>query len=82
MLEMPFQFNRPIIKRGKTINFLKIDMCVWFSLRFLLSLSMEARGEYQQAADIGATALHLEGKSPIVSYHSIVRLLWRLDYLQ
>ena len=43
--------------------------------RHLLSLSMEARHEYEQAADIAATAVLLEADSPIVSYHSIVRVL-------
>ncbi|CAF1562267.1 unnamed protein product, partial [Adineta ricciae] len=42
---------------------------------YLLSLSMEARGEYEQSVDVGATAVHLEGDSPIVSYHSIIRVL-------
>ncbi|CAF0882034.1 unnamed protein product [Adineta steineri] len=42
---------------------------------YLLSLSMEARGEYEQSADVSATAVHLEGDSPIVSYHSIMRVL-------
>lgn len=43
--------------------------------RYLLSLSMEARGEYEQSVDVGATAVHLEGDSPIVSYYSIMRVL-------
>ncbi|CAF1094490.1 unnamed protein product [Rotaria sordida] len=42
---------------------------------YLLSLSMEARGEYEQSVDVGATAVHLEEDSPIVSYHSIIRVL-------
>ncbi|CAF2997651.1 unnamed protein product [Rotaria socialis] len=42
---------------------------------YLLSLSMEARGEYEQSIEVGATAVHLEGNSPIVSYHSIMRVL-------
>ena len=36
---------------------------------------MEARGEYDQSVDVGATSVHLEGDSPIISYHSIIRVL-------
>ena len=43
--------------------------------RYLLSLSMEARGEYQQSIDVSATAVQLEEDSPIISYNSIVRVL-------
>lgn len=43
--------------------------------RYLLGLSMEARGEYEQSVDVGATAVHLEQDSPIVSYHTIIRVL-------
>ncbi|UJR29828.1 hypothetical protein I4U23_017371 [Adineta vaga] len=42
---------------------------------YLLSLAMEARGEFEQSVDVGATAVHLEEDSPIVSYHSIIRVL-------
>jgi hypothetical protein len=48
---------------------------ILFVLRYLLSLSMEARGEYEQSVDVGATAVHLEEDSPIVSYHTIMRVL-------
>ncbi len=50
-------------------------MKILFFLRYLLSLSMEARGEYEQSVDVGATAVHLEEDSPIVSYHTIMRVL-------
>ena len=43
--------------------------------RYLLSLAMEARGEYEQSIDMGATAVHLEQNSPIVTYYSIIRVL-------
>jgi hypothetical protein len=33
---------------------------------------MEARGEYEQSVDVGATIVHLEGESSIISYHSII----------
>jgi hypothetical protein len=46
-----------------------------FLKRYLLNLSMEARGEYEQSVDLGATAVHLEEDSPIVSYHTIMRVL-------
>ena len=36
---------------------------------------MEARGEYEQSIDVGATAIHIEEDSPIVSYHLIMRVL-------
>ena len=36
---------------------------------------MEARGEFEQSIDMGATAVHLELSSPIVSYYSIIRVL-------
>ena len=43
--------------------------------RYLLGLSMEARGEYQQSIDVSATAVHLEGQSPLIPYESIIRVL-------
>jgi len=42
---------------------------------YLLGLSMEARGEYQQSIDVSATAVHLEGQSPLIPYESIIRVL-------
>jgi hypothetical protein len=74
---MLFLFNHRIINLGKIIFFFLFYLKYFFlfSKRYLLSLSMEARGEYEQSVDVGATAVHLEEDSPIVSYHSIIRVL-------
>jgi hypothetical protein len=73
---MQFLFNHRIINLGKIIFlFFLLKIFFLFSKRYLLSLSMEARGEYEQSVDVGATAVHLEEDSPIVSYHSIIRVL-------
>jgi hypothetical protein len=73
---MPSRFNHQIINPGKkkTTKFFLFNIFL-FLKRYLLSLSMEARGEYEQSADVGATAVHLEEDSPIVSYHTIMRVL-------
>ncbi|CAF0902547.1 unnamed protein product, partial [Didymodactylos carnosus] len=42
---------------------------------YLLSLSMEARGEYEHSVDVAATAVHLEENTPLVSYTTIMRVL-------
>lgn len=79
MHEMQFQFNHRIINLGKKKQIHKYFSSRKNSLirlnRYLLSLSMEARGEYEQSVDVGATAVHLEQDSPIVSYHTIMRVL-------
>ncbi len=74
MLEMPFLFNHRIINLGKF--FFLLFYFKYFSFKKVFTkLSMEARGEYEQSVDVGATAVHLEEDSPIVSYHSIMRVL-------
>jgi hypothetical protein len=71
---MPFLFNHRIINLGNFF-FCFFTLNIFLLKRYLLSLSMEARGEYEQSVDVGATAVHLEEDSPIVSYHSIMRVL-------
>jgi hypothetical protein len=71
---MPFLFNHRIINLGNFFSCF-FTLNIFLLKRYLLSLSMEARGEYEQSVDVGATAVHLEEDSPIVSYHSIMRVL-------
>lgn len=78
-LVMQSPFNHRIIKLGSFDFHLDYDSFVFCrfisSSRYLLSLSMEARGEYQQSVDVAATSVQLEEDSPIVPFNSIVRVL-------